>query len=372
MTARIRRGLNILVIIAAIAVAFGCRQSADRPRDAATQGVQIGVITVLSGEAAAYGTYTRNGLELALQEIGVAPVRLVYKDSKADPQEAIRVFRELQAAGVPVVIGPFTSTEARQVGPEAQRTGTVMITTSATADDLSSVGDRVFMMLPPNSKQGVDQARFAAQRLQAKRAAILYRQNPYGQTLKTSFADTFRSLGGEIVAEESFPDGSEEFRDRLRVLARTTPDVVFVPAHDADTGRILRQAREIKFPPTKFLGGDGSMTPTMIQLAGAAAEGSIYSNVASTDDRFAEAYRAKFQSDASPYAASAYDTLKVLADLASKGARSSDDFQRGLTSVNMNGATGPTKFTKRENSFWCLDKEYRQFEVASGDFRLLR
>lgn len=360
--------LTLILLVFAASLGAGCNSAA--PPDGQ---VRIGVLTVLTGEAAAYGTYTKNGLELALEELGPTGIQLVYQDSKADPQEAIRVFRELQASGVPLVIGPFTSTEARQVGPEAQRTGVVMLTTSATADDLSGVGDFAFMMLPPNSKQGVDQARFAIRNLQAKRAAILYRQNPYGQSLTASFVETFKSMGGEVVAEESFPDGAETFRSQLRNLANLKPDVVFVPAHDADTGRILRQAKEMGFPATKFLGGDGSMTPTMIELAGSAAEGSIFSNVASIDDAFERAYRAKYQSDPSPYAASAYDALKVIAAVVANGARTGAEFQNALAGLGgIAGATGTTKFTLKDKSFWCLDKEYRQFEVKNGDFVLIK
>lgn len=332
--------------------------------------VKIGVITVLSGENAEYGTYTRNGIELAMKEHPTTSVEVVYEDSKADAQEALRVFKELQAVGAPAVIGPFTSTEVRQVGPAAQAAGVVLVTSSATADDLSSVGDHLFMMLPPNSKQGSDQATYAATKLGAKRAAILWRENPYGTTLHDSFKNTFEASGGQIVADKSFPDGIEEFRDYLKAIAKEKPDVVFIPTHDGDTGRILAQARAVKFPPTHFLGGDGSMTSTMLGLAKDAAEGSVYTNVASVDPAFDQAYRTAYGKDPSPYAASAYDTIKVLVSLVEKGARTSDDLEKGLVSLTGHqGATGPTKFTLVDKSYWCMDKAYRQFEVVGGAFK---
>lgn len=341
---------------------------AEPPKPAA---VKVGVITILSGENADYGTYTRNGIELAMKEHPTKSVEIVYEDSKADAQEALRVFKDLQAAGAPVVIGPFTSTEVRQVGPAAQSAGVVLVTSSATADDLSSVGDHLFMMLPPNSKQGSDQATYASTKLGAKRAAILWRENPYGTTLHDSFKKTFEAAGGTIVADKSFPEGTEEFKDYLKALAKEKPDVVFIPTHDGDTGRILAQARAVKFPPTKFLGADGSMTSTMLDLAKEAAEGSIYSNVASIDPAFDEAYRAAYGKDPSPYAASAYDTINVLVSLAEKGAHTADDFERGLVGLTGHaGATGTTKFTLVDKSYWCMDKVYRQFEVAGGAFKL--
>lgn len=354
---------------------YGCQRSAPAPKEAAqTAGkVQIGVMTIQTGPAADYGTYTTNGLNLALKELPNPSVTLIYKDTKADPQEAMRVFKELAAASVPLVIGPFTSSESRQVGPEAQRAGVVMITPSATADELSNIGDHMFMMLPPNRNQGRDQARYAADKLGAKRAAILYALIPYGQTMRESFSAAFQAAGGEIVADEGYPEGTEDFRDLLRKIAPTKPDVVFIPVQDSQGGRIVRQAREINFPKAHFLGGDGAMSDTMISLGGEAAEGFVVSNIASADPAFDKLYRDTYGSDPSPYAASAYDTLKLVNQLAAAGARSAADFQAGLVALKgYQGASGLTKFTKVDKSYWCLDKEYSQFVVRGGQFVLVK
>lgn len=335
--------------------------------------LKIGVLTILSGEASAYGTHTRQGLDLALAEMQDPPFELVYKDTKADPMEAVRVFKELQREGVSVIIGPFTSTECRQVGPEAVRSKIALVTSSATADQLSEIGEYMFMMLPPNSRQGADQAEFALKKLSLKKAAILYRQNPYGETLRASFATTFREGGGATVADIGFPDGEENFRDRLKEIAKTKPDVLFIPAHDADTGRILRQAKEVNFPSVRFLGCDGSMSPTTLELAGDAAEGAIFSNVASVSPTFDDAFRKAYKAEPNPYAASAYDTLKILANMVKDGAKTGEDFQKRLVALpGLEGASGNTKFTLQSKSYWALSKAYRQFEVRSGKFELMR
>ena len=328
----------------------------------------------MTGESASYGEYTKQGLDLALRDLGEAKIELVYKDTKADPAEAIRVFKELQRGGVVAVIGPFTSTEVRQVGPEAQRLKMPLITSSATADQLSAIGDYVFMVLPPNSKQGEDQAEFSRTSLKATKAAILYRQNPYGETLRASFKQRFEVNKGEILADVGFPDGEENFRDRLRQILETSPEVVFIPCHDGDTGRILRQARELNFPTSiRFLGCDGSMSQTMLELAGEAAEGAIFSNVASVSIEFDDKYRKQYGGEPNPYAAAAYDTLLVLGQVSRDGAVTSNDFQKGLASLKgFEGATGQTQFTKMEESYWALSKPYRQFKVESGRFVLIK
>ena len=345
----------------------GC-QKQETDRDTVT----VGVLTILTGANSSYGEYTKQGLELATNTLGEPKIRLLYKDTKADPQEAIRVFKELQSANVPVVIGPFTSTEVRQVGPQAQEAKITLISSSATADDLSAIGDHIFMMLPPNSQQGADQAAFAADVLKAKRAVILYRENPYGQTLREAFSDAFKKRNGVVTRELGFPDGEEDFRDRLKELAGLNPDVVFFPVHDDDAGRILRQAHEVNFPKEAvFLGCDGSMSDTMLKLAGDAAEGSIFSNVASVDASFDESYNHTYNANPSPYAASSYDTLMVIHRLAKDGARSSEEFRQGLVSLHgYSGASGLTKFTQVNKSYWALSKSYRQFEVVDGKFQL--
>ncbi len=335
--------------------------------------VRIGVITIETGDNAAYGKYTKNGLALAQSMRPGSDVELIFKDSKADPLEAIRVFKELHAAGVPLVIGPFVSDSVRVVGPEAQRSGVVLVTSSATADGLSTIGDHLFMVLPPNSQQGSDQARYAFETLGARNAALIYRQNPYGETLRASFVETFKALGGSVAAEQGFPPDTTEFQPLIRPLVDLQPDVVFLAVHDADHGRILRQAAEIRFPQTHFLGCDGSMTDSMLQLAGSAAEGSVYSNVASIDPSFDERYEERFQERPSPYAASAFDTLNIVLDLVEQGVRAATDFQAALVALDgHNGATGVTRFELVDASYWSLSKPYRQFVVEGGEFVLIR
>lgn len=338
------------------------------------KNLKVGVLTILTGESASYGKYTKQGIDLAVGEVKSASIDLVYKDTKADPLEAVRVLKELAGEGVPVAIGPFTSTEVRAVAAEAERSKVLLVTSSATADDLSKLGSHVFMMLPPNSKQGSDQALYAHNKLSAKRAAILFRENPYGQTLRKAFFDTFTQAGGTIVADVGFPDGEESFRNRLKQIKEKNPEVVFIPAHDGDTGRILRQAREVNFSATvRFLGADGSMSATTLKLAGDAAEGAVFSNVASVSGTFDAAYKTAYSEEPNPYAASAYDTLRIIAKLAADGARTSDDFQQRLISLTpFDGATGITKFTQQDKSYWALDKSYRQFEVKNGQFVLIR
>lgn len=340
-----------------------------------TTKLQVGVLTSLSGEGASYGEYTRNGIELARGEVEGDDFELVYKDTKLDPEEAVRVFRELANAGVSIVIGPFSSSEVRVVGPKAQEAGVVLLSTSATADDLSSIGDHIFMMLPPNSQQGSDQATFAFSRLGARRASILYRENPYGQTLRTAFKRKFEELGGAIVTDLSFPDGHQEFGSRLDEIRAAGPQVVFLPCHDDDTGRILRQAAGRGFDAgIRFLGGDGSMSDTMLQLGGDAAEGSIYSNVASVLDSFDATYERAHGRKPSPYAAAAYDAYKIVAQLAAGGATTAKDFRNGLAGLSgFTGATGRTAFTQVDGgSYWALSKSYSQFEVRGGAFQVLR
>ncbi len=365
---------RLLWAILAMAVVGGTIAVLYKPTPtAATARLKVGVISVLSGDSSAYGTHTRQGLDLALGEMKDPPFELIYKDSKADPMEAVRVFKELQRDGAPVIIGPFTSTECRQVGPEAVRNRVTLVTSSATADQLSEIGEFMFMMLPPNSRQGADQADFASQKLGLKKAAVLYRQNPYGESLRASFVKKFRESGGTILSEIGFPDNEENFRDRLKELAKSNPDVLFVPAHDSDTGRVLRQMKEVNFPAVRVLGCDGSMSPTMLELAGTAGESAIFSNVASVSPDFDAAYRKAHQAEPNPYAASAYDTLKIIAQLIKDGARTGEDFQKKLVALEkFDGATGITKFSRNEKSYWALSKLYSQFEVRSGQFKLMR
>lgn len=60
--------------------------------------------------------------------------------------------------------------------------------------------------------------------------------------LGDAFAQTFESLGGTIVARQSFSKGDSDFRPQLTSIKQTRPEAVFVPGYCNDAIRSARSS----------------------------------------------------------------------------------------------------------------------------------
>jgi branched-chain amino acid transport system substrate-binding protein len=131
-----------------------------------------------------------------------------------------------------------------------------------------------------------------------------------------------------MVREQSYSSGDTDFRAQLTSIKAAGPEVVFVPGYYPEVGIILKQARLLGIT-VPFLGCEAWDSPTLLQVAGKAAEGSYFSNQFSADDPsrlvqdFVKVYREKFNARPDNFAALGYDAARVVLD-AIKRAGSTD------------------------------------------------
>jgi branched-chain amino acid transport system substrate-binding protein len=164
-------------------------------------------------------------------------------------------------------------------------------------------------------------AKFAANSLKAKKAAILFDSNSdYSKGLVQFFKAAFTQLGGTIVTEKAYAQRDRDFTGQLTAIRDTAPDVIYVPGYYQEVGVIAKQTKQlgIKAP---LLGGDGWDSPQLWDLGGDALNGSFISNHYSVDDPtpviqdFVARYKAKFNGTApDAIAALGYDATMVLVD----------------------------------------------------------
>jgi branched-chain amino acid transport system substrate-binding protein len=354
----------VAIIISAI---FIIRQNAH-----VDDSFKVGVLTALTGPNASYGRSTREGVDLAAQEINAAgPLKgrltIIFEDDQMSPKEGVTAFRRLVSSEHPaVVIGPFGSSVVLAVAPIANETQTVIISASATADNIRDAGDFVFRITPPNSKQGADDAQFSYQKLKARTATILFQRNDYGESLRDAFAKKFTELGGQVVAQEGMLGGTTDFRAALTNLAAQKPDVVFVPLHSQEATLAL---------PMPFISADGAMTTELLTGAGPAAEGVYFSTLAlgyGVADQaiadFDKAFKAKYGKDADVYAAYYYEVTKIVAQALAAVGNDSKKIRDYLYSLRgdkaYHGITGVTSFDANGE----VDKAFYIYQVRNGKF----
>jgi branched-chain amino acid transport system substrate-binding protein len=162
--------------------------------------------------------------------------------------------------------------------PVAQQNGIPLITPSSTNPKVTEIGDYIFRVCFIDPFQGFVIAKFAANTLKVKNAAILRDiKNDYSVGLADVIGDNFKKMGGNIVANESYSEGDTDFSAQLTSIKSKNPDAVFLPGYYTEVGLVVRQAKKLGLN-VPFIGGDGWDSPKLIEIGGDALNGSYYSN----------------------------------------------------------------------------------------------
>ncbi|MEP6903816.1 MAG: ABC transporter substrate-binding protein [Actinomycetota bacterium] len=289
--------------------------------------IKVGVYGDLTGATSSFGQSTKNGIQLAVDEINAAggvngkKIELVIEDDQGRPEQAKTVVSKLiNQDKVIAVLGEVASTNSLAAAPVAQEARIPMISPSSTNPKVTEVGDYISRVCFIDPFQGSTMAKFAATTLKAKTAAILGDVNSdYSKGLTKFFEEEFIKQGGKILAKEAYTQTDPDFKGQLTKIRELKPDVLYVPGYYGQVGIIAKQARELGMD-IPLLGGDGWDSPELWKLGGDALKNAYISNHYSADNpapeiqNFVKNYKAKFNVVPDSLAALAYDAAKVLAD----------------------------------------------------------
>jgi len=316
-------------LAASVFLSFACIEKGGNTPTADTGNtIKVGVYVDLTGATSSFGQSTKNGIELAIDEVNAAggvngkKIQLVIEDDQGRTEQAKTVVEKLiKQDKVVAVLGEVASSNSLAAAPVAQEAKIPMITPSSTNPTVTQKGDYIFRVCFLDDFQGSSMAKFAANTLKAKTAAILGDVNSdYSKGLTEFFEKEFTKLGGKVVAKEAYTQTDPDFKGQLTKIRNLNPDVIYVPGYYGQVGIIARQARELSMN-MPLLGGDGWDSPQLWSLGGEALKNTFITNHYTADDpnpviqNFVKAYKAKF-GGVSPdsLAALAYDAAKVLAD----------------------------------------------------------
>ncbi len=336
---RSRLGLGLAALIGALCLA-GCGGST-------SDELVIGEFGSLTGSDATFGQSTKEGVQLALNEltaqkegkIGGLKLRSVVEDDQGRPEEAATVVQKLiNQDRVICVLGEVASSRSLAAAPICQGAGVPMISPSSTNPKVTQVGDYIFRMCFIDPFQGTVMAKFAAQNLHLKQVAILKDvKNDYSVGLAKFFTDAFTQLGGSIITEQAYSAGDQDFRAQLTAIKAKNPQAIFLPGYYTEAGLIARQARELGLKQP-ILGGDGWESAQLLQIGGEAMNGNYYSNHFAVDNpdprlqTFLQKYRAAFNHDPDAIGGLAYDAANVLFQSMQKLAEQDPQTFKGLAS----------------------------------------
>ena len=249
--------LVLMVFVLGIVAGCGGAQNGGNAGDKGEK-IKVGLNVELSGTVASYGTNSRDGAMLAIEEINAAggvmgkQIEPIVRDCKSVADEAMSVSAALVGEGIVAQIGPLTSGDVQGSTSVLMDNGIPLIAPAATAPNVTvdektgNILDSIFRVCFIDPFQGTLMAEFAADNLGAKSAAI-YKDasSDYGKGLAQYFKKTFEEKGGTIVAEEGFVKFDRDFKATLTKLRGKTPDFIYVPGYYEEVAPLIKQAREL-------------------------------------------------------------------------------------------------------------------------------
>jgi branched-chain amino acid transport system substrate-binding protein len=318
--------------------------------------IRIGAILPFSGEAARYGQWIQEGLELGKEEInskgGINNKRLqiVYQDDAAEPEKAARAMKKLaEDFKVPIVFGSWASSCVLAQVPIAEKTKTIVLA-EALSPKILKVGEYIFSIQPDARYYLERLVPFALFDLDLKKISILYVNNDFGKDQADYFKKLFEKYGGKILSTQEFTQGQNDFKKELTKIQKEKPDALFIPAY-TEIIPLLKQTKKLGLK-IQILASPPFENPDILKQAAEAAEGVIYPyhyspNPANElDVEFRKKYQKKYGREPEGFTALAYDGIQIIAKALKKCSQDRKCLKDEFHNIYYFGITGEVVFDK--------------------------
>ena len=297
--------------------------------------LKIGGIGPLTGGAAVYGIATKQGAEIAVQEInakGGLQLALDFQDDENDPEKAINAYNALKGNGMQVVYGCTTTQPCLAVAAETFNDRIFQLTPSASSADVTAGKDNVFQICFTDPGQGMTAANYVTENKLATKVAVLYNNgDAYSTGIAQAFIAQAKANGLDVVTEQTFPDDTNtDFTVQLNAAKDGGAELVFMPIYYTPASLVLNQAKSMNYAPI-FFGGDGM--DGILEMEGfdkSLAEGLMLMtpfNAASTEERtanFVKQYVDAYGTTPNQFAADGYDCMYAIYEACLKAGVTAD------------------------------------------------
>lgn len=302
----------------------GISGDASQGTDSATgDEIKIGYIGALSGTNAVLGQWELQGIELAIEEwnakggIKGKKIVLVKYDDEADPTKAVNAARRLISEDkVVAAFATTNSTSTIAVAPIFQRAKVVHMTGTLSEEVTSKGSKYVFRNTASGRVYEYALIDYLVKKGFRKFAQITD-SGAYGRGQAQYQQEALAKHGIKPLVTEFYNPEDKDFTGQLTKILKADPEVLLFGGSEVASGLIAKQARQLGFKG-QFAGGSALGTTKFIEVAGEAAEGTIFASAYITNDMnaatraFNERFKKKYGVDAVAHNAKAYDGANIL------------------------------------------------------------
>ncbi|HLI99022.1 MAG TPA: ABC transporter substrate-binding protein [Bradyrhizobium sp.] len=281
------------------------------PARAEAPAINVGVILPLSGPNAQFGINSRNGIELAaddinaaggIAELGGAKINLIVADATSTPTTAGNVAQRLiSQQDITAVLGAFASSLTLAISEVTERRDIPLLTMSF-ADQITGRGYKnIFQVVAKASAIGKAQFDYTAAIAQGADAkigkiAIMYEDTAYGTAQANGLRAGAKAANVEIVMDDAYPLGITDTTPLVNKLRGSGAQAVFPVSYLNDSLLIIRTMRQQKLTMPAIGGAAGYVIPDFEKGLGEFSENVLSINTSNYDlaPALTERFRKRF------------------------------------------------------------------------------
>lgn len=261
-----------------LAMAVAASMGLAVPGAVKAEEILIGGALSLTGVQAPLDEPGLKGAKVAVKALNDAggllgkKVKFINLDGKSDAVNVGNIAVQLIDKGAQLIVAPCDFDFGGPASREAQKAGIVGLSTCASDPLYSSwsLGDKQFTLSMWNTTMGAVAAEYAFKEKGWKTAYVVTDQFiAYTKSLSKYFVAHFKSIGGEVLAEDKYTQGKQDFSALIaRVKAlKVKPDVIYISSYMPDLGAMIRAFREVGID-APVMGGDSYDDPSLFKALG--------------------------------------------------------------------------------------------------------
>jgi branched-chain amino acid transport system substrate-binding protein len=320
--------------------------------------VKLGFMGDLTGENSGIVIPPRNGAQMAIDEYNATnpktKIEMIPYDSQGVPDQATSLAQQaIKTDKIVGLVGPAFSGESQQVGPILEEGKVSSVSASATNVTLGQKGWKYWHRIVANDGvQGAGIADYIVRALQSKKVFVIHDNQDYSKGLADVVTTTLKGKGVTIESDVIDPQGSD-YAATVNKVKAASPDAVFYGGYYAQLGRLLKQLREAGVT-ARVLSGDGSLDAGLAKGAGGTnVDGTVVGcpclvdptgESSPTSKKFADAYKAKFNTGPAIYSGEGYDAATAFIQAIKAGNTTAEKINQYLSTIDVQGVTKQIKF----------------------------
>ena len=286
--------------------------------------ILIGVPIPMTGPNTQYGDEVKAGVLTAIETLNAAAgttgrqYQPVFVDDACEPKQAVPAANRVLNAGAKFAITHVCSGVTVPASKIYEEEAIVAITPGATAPQVTDglKGHYFFRTIGRDDQQGPFAAQFIAEKLQPKAVAVLHDKQTYGAGVAQHVKRSLDNFKVPVVMYDGINAGDSDYSAVITRLKNAKVDTVFFGGYHPEMGLLLRQAKEQGLQ-ARFIGAEGAFNQGLIEIAGPAVEGMMFTFPADFSQRpenqaVVEAFKNANRSANGAYQMPAYAAMQVL------------------------------------------------------------